>query len=138
VLANAVHGLACRAGRARPAWVPRINSGVVRLLGDREYVDVSHRVLVSTRRVRFLEMEYAVPAAAAREALAGVRRVIDTHRLHMSIPVEVRFTAGDDIPLSTASGRDTAYLAVQAYAGEPHETYFREVERVMLDLDGRQ
>lgn len=137
VLGNAVHGLACRVGRARPAWIPRINAGVVRLLGDREYVDVSHRVLVSTRRVRFLEMEYAVPAAAARDALTGVRRVIDAQRLHLSLPVEVRFTAGDDIPLSTASGRDSAYIAIHAYAGEPHEVYFREVERVMLDLGGR-
>lgn len=137
VVGNTVHGLACRLGRARPAWVPRINGAMAQLLGDREYTDVSHRVFVSTRRVRFLEMEYAVPAAAVREALAGIRRAVDVGGFRVSFPVEVRFTAGDDVPLSTAHGRDTAYLAVHMAVGEPYQGYFDAVEQVMGALDGR-
>jgi hypothetical protein len=49
----------------------------------------------------------------------------------------VRFTAADDIPLSTAAGRDSAYLAVHMFNGQPYEKYFRAVEEVMKDLDGR-
>ena len=55
----------------------------------------------------------------------------------MTFPVEVRVAAADDIPLSTASGRDSAYLAVHVHRGEPHEAYFGAVEAVMRDLDGR-
>ena len=51
--------------------------------------------------------------------------------------MEVRFLAGDDIALSTATGRDTAYLACHVYAGTPHEAYFAGVEKIMTAHDGR-
>jgi len=132
-----VFGLTCRLGRLRPSLIPRINSVAARLLGDREYSDASHKVFVSPRRVRFVEMEYGVPAEAVRDAIAGIGRVVERHDLRVSFPVEVRFTAADDIPLSTASGRASAYLAVHMFRGQPYETYFRAVEEVMTDLGGR-
>lgn len=51
--------------------------------------------------------------------------------------MEVRFAAADDVPLSTAYERDSAYLAVHVYRGQPYEAYFAAVEAVMTDLDGR-
>ena len=137
LLSNGLFALTCRLGAAAPALVPRINDFAARLLGAREYSDASHHVLVTPRRVRFVEMEYAVPVDAVREALAGIERVITEHHLRVSFPVEVRFAAADDIPLSTASGRDTAYLAVHMFRGQPFERYFRAVEGVMNSLQGR-
>ncbi len=137
LFSNGVFGLACRIGRLWPALIPRINAATARSLGRRTYTDASYKVFVSSRRVRFVEMEYGVPVEAVREAIAGIRRVIDDHDLRVSFPVEVRFTAADDIPLSTASGRASAYLAVHMYKGQPYETYFRAVEAVMRELDGR-
>ena len=53
-------------------------------------------------------------------------------------PVEVRVTRGDDIPLSTASGRDSAYLAVHMYRGTPrYEQFFRGVDAELSAMDGR-
>ncbi len=137
VLSNGLFALTCRLGRAWPALIPGINNVAAQLMGARDYSDASHRVLVSRRRVRFVEMEYAVPVAAVGEALAGIERVIAEQDLRVSFPVEVRFAAADDIPLSTASGRDTAYLAVHMFRGQPYERYFRAVESVMNALDGR-
>ncbi|MDQ3476642.1 MAG: FAD-binding protein [Actinomycetota bacterium] len=137
LFSNGVFGLACGLGRLRPALIPRINAATAGSLGHRTYADASYKVFVSTRRVRFVEMEYGVPAEAVRAAIEGIRRVIDMHDLRVSFPVEVRFTAADDIPLSTASGRASAYLAVHMYKGQPYDTYFRAVEAVMRDLDGR-
>ncbi len=137
LLSNGLFALTCWLGAAAPALIPRINNGAARLLTAREYSDASHHVLVSPRRVRFVEMEYAVPVAAVRAALAGIERVITEHHLRVSFPVEVRFAAADDIPLSTASGRDTAYLAVHMFRGQPYERYFRAVEGVMNSLQGR-
>ena len=45
--------------------------------------------------------------------------------------------APDDALLSTAHGRPTAYIAVHQYVGMEFETYFRAVEDVMDDYDGR-
>jgi FAD/FMN-containing dehydrogenase len=83
-------------------------------------------------------MEYAVPRESAREAFAAIRRVIDREQLLVSVPVEARVAAADDIPLSTASGRDSAYFAVHMYRGERnYERFFRAVEAELRALDGR-
>jgi L-gulono-1,4-lactone dehydrogenase len=94
-------------------------------------------VYATERRVRFTEMEYAIPREHAREA---IRRVIDLVRrrnLPILFPLEVRFAASDDAFLSTAHGRDTCYIAVHQYAGMAFEAYFRGVEAIMDDYAGR-
>ena len=73
-------------------------------------------------------MEYSVPRRHVADALNGIRAVIDEATCFIGFPVEVRFTAADDIPLSTASGRESAYLAVHVAKGMDYETYFRGVE----------
>jgi L-gulonolactone oxidase len=52
-------------------------------------------------------------------------------------PVEVRFTAPDDIWLSHGYQRESVYLAIHQYAGMPYEPYFRAFEEVAKGLDGR-
>ncbi len=138
LLANATFGAVCQLGLRLPSLIPRINHHSVRLMGARTFTAPSHEVFSSPRRVRFVEMEYAVPRAAVHEAFAAIRAVIDRERLMVSFPVEVRVTKGDDIPLSTATGRDTAYLAVHMYRGEKnYERFFRAVERELTALEGR-
>jgi FAD-linked oxidoreductase len=138
LVANGVFHLACTVGLHRPALVPRIAKGVGGALGPRIYTAPSHEVFVSPRRVRFLEMEYAVPRASAADAFAAVRDVIDREELRVSFPVELRVAAADDIALSTAAGRDSAYIAVHMFRGETnYQRFFRAVETRMRELDGR-
>ena len=137
LLSNAGFAVVCQLGKRRPSLIPRLNDFAARTVASREYSDVAHRVFTSPRRVRFVEMEYAVPREALREAFDGIGRVIERENLRISFPVEVRFTAADDIPLSTASGRASAYLAVHVHVGEECERYFRGVEDVMNGLEGR-
>ena len=89
------------------------------------------------RRVRFTEMEYAIPREHAAEALERVLALIERRRLPVGFPIELRVVAPDDAFLSTAHGRPTAYIAVHQYRGMEFETYFRAVERIMDDYDGR-
>ncbi len=63
--------------------------------------------------------------------------MIDEKGHLVSFPVEVRFTASDNIALSTASGRETAYIAVHMYKGMEYEPYFRDVADIMSDYEGR-
>jgi len=49
----------------------------------------------------------------------------------------VRFTAPDDVPLSTASGRASAYIAIHVFQKMEYDRYFRGVEAIMDDYDGR-
>ena len=136
IWSNAAFDAINRVGTLRPSLLPRLG----RLLpssGRVEYNDRSYRVFASPRTVRFVEMEYAVPFQATVEALQRVRALVDGLGYPVSFPVEVRAVRGDDIPLSTASGRDTGYVAVHMYRGMPYEEYFRGVESIMRDLDGR-
>jgi L-gulonolactone oxidase len=136
-LSNGAFGLLCRLGRARPSLVPAINRRAATTLGARRFQAPSYEVFVSPRRVRFVEMEYAVPREHAQAAFAAIREVIDREDLRVSFPIEARVVAPDDITLSTASGRETAYFAIHMFKGEPFDRYFRAVETRMRELDGR-
>src|SRR6266540_2492053 len=137
ILENAGLGAACRLGRRFPRTIPRVNRGITGLLSPRVFSDRSDRVFCSPRRVHFVELEYAVPRAAAREAFAAIRSVIQRHEVMTTMPVEVRFAAADDIWLSHSYGRDSAYFAVHQYLGMPYEPYFRAVEEALIELGGR-
>jgi FAD/FMN-containing dehydrogenase len=125
------------AGKIHPPLVPRIAQVMAGTVGSARLVDRSDRILISTRLLRFVEMEYAIPRENAVDAMQAVRRLIDDAGLRVSFPVEVRFTAPDDIPLSTAHGRETCYIAVHMARGMPHEQYFDGVESIMDGFGGR-
>lgn len=137
VLGNGGFALVCALGDRVPALVPRLNRVSSRLMPAGEYTDRSYRVFCSPRRVRFVEMEYAVPLSALGAAFAGLRSAAERHARAVTVPVEVRLTAADDVPLSMAYRRESAYLAVHVHAGRPYEAYFAAVEQVMTGLDGR-
>jgi FAD-linked oxidoreductase len=137
VLANAAFAGVVAAGRRVPALVPPLARVSARALGARSWTDHSHRVFVSRRRVRFLEMEYAVPRGEAPAVLAELRRVHEAGDWRTAFPVEVRLAAADDVPLSTASGRDTAYIAAHVPAGTDPGPWFAAVEAVAGEVGGR-
>jgi L-gulonolactone oxidase len=137
LLANHVFHAFCLAGRLMPRRIPTINRAVTRLIGTTHRVEPSYEIFASPRLVRFTEMEYAVPRARIVEAVQGVRELIERHRFAVPFPVEVRFVAPDDAFLSTAHGRDTAYVAVHMFRGMAYEPYFRAVEELMDGLEGR-
>ncbi|NWJ72718.1 FAD-binding protein [Pseudonocardia sp. ICBG1122] len=137
VLGNGAFGLVQRVAALAPPLVPRLNRVMAGQMAAGEYVAPSYAVFCSPRRIRFLEMEYAVPRAALAEAFAGLRAAAARHAHDVAFPVEVRILRGDDVALSTAYGRDTAYLAVHVHSGRPYEAYFGAVESVLSALDGR-
>ncbi|MEU0334597.1 D-arabinono-1,4-lactone oxidase [Streptomyces sp. NPDC006193] len=136
-LSNGVFQVAQWAGRAVPAAVPAIAAVSSRALSARRYTDIPYKVFTSPRRVRFVEMEYAVPRAALTETLRELKAVVDRSGLRVSFPVEVRTAPADDITLSTASGRDSAYIAVHMFRGTPYHAYFTAAERVFTAHEGR-
>ncbi|WP_190091539.1 D-arabinono-1,4-lactone oxidase [Streptomyces melanogenes] len=136
-MSNGLFQVVCSLGRAVPATIPAIAKVSSRALSARTYTDIPYKVFTSPRRVRFVEMEYAVPREAVVAALREVRALVDRSGLRVSFPVEVRTAPADDIALSTASGRDTAYIAVHMYKGTPYQAYFTAVERIMTAHAGR-
>ena len=133
---NYAFGAVCRVGRARPSLIPRLATALPSS-GSREYVDQSYKIFASPRIVRFYEMEHALPVEALVPALKEIRAMVDRKGYLLNFPVEVRFTKGDDVPLSTAYGRDSAYIAVHVYKGMECEPFFRDVEDILRAYDAR-
>jgi L-gulono-1,4-lactone dehydrogenase len=136
-LSNSVFGATCKLGRAVPALIPVVNRVAVRALGARTYSDAAYRVFTSPRRVRFKEQEYAIPRAALSDAVGEVRGLFRRRDWRISFPIEVRVTPPDDVWLSTAHGRETAYIAIHVFHSAPHEPYFTDVEAIMTSVGGR-
>ena len=133
---NYAFGAVCRVGRARPSLIPRLATALPSS-GSREYVDQSFKIFASPRIVRFYEMEHALPVEAVVPALKEIRAMVDRKGYLLNFPVEVRFTKGDDVALSTAYGRDSAYIAVHVYKGMECEPFFRDVEDILRGYDAR-
>jgi FAD/FMN-containing dehydrogenase len=133
---NFAFGALCYLGRARPSLIPRL-AKVLPSSGRVEYVNASYKIFSSKRIVRFYEMEYSIRRDAVKEALERVMKLVDDEGLLLNFPVEVRFTASDNVSLSTSFGRDSAYIAVHVFKGMHYEPYFKAVEKIMMDYDGR-
>ncbi|GAA1483084.1 L-gulono-1,4-lactone dehydrogenase [Gordonia sinesedis] len=135
---NRLLDVACRAGRRFPTRIPGINRAISRLVSASDTVDHSHRVFASPRKIRFTEMEWAIPRDACAAMVRDIHRVIERDGIDVNFPIEVRFVAGDtESYLSPAYDRDTAYIAVHMYRGMAWEPYFRAVQAVALAHDGR-
>lgn len=137
LLSNGMFQVVNTVGRLAPPAVPAMAGVTSRALSARTYTDIPYKVFTSSRRVRFMEMEYALPRETVIAVLRELRAMVDRSPLRVSFPVEVRTAPADDIPLSTASGRETAYLAVHMYRGVPYREYFTAAERIMTAHGGR-
>lgn len=140
LLSNKLYHGMCEIGMRIPSAVPAIAQVAGRALSARTYTDTSTRVFISSRTVRFREMEYAVELDAIPDVLHEIRTMIDRRRYRVSFPVEVRAAAADDLMLSTASGGARGYVAVHRYHRDnPADAaaYFADVESIMVEHRGR-
>ena len=137
LLTNHAFALCCRAGRRFPSLIPQLNRTVTRLAGRSERVERSADVFASPRLVRFTEMEYALPREHTPLAVRRVMELVEQRGFAVPFPIEARTVAPDDAFLSTAAGRDSGFVAVHMYEGMQWEPYFRAVEAIMDELDGR-
>lgn len=129
--------------RHRPALVRPVNRLLRRLLfaAPHERVDRSDRIFNFLIQVRQYVMEYAIPIEHTSAALRALQSLIETRNFPAHLPVEVRFTPAARGWLDMATGRATCYIGVimyKAFGRDPaYEPYFRAVDHLMRDFDGR-
>jgi FAD-linked oxidoreductase len=124
-------------GKALPRTIPSLSRLAGRLASGSRTTDRSDRVFANQRRVRFTEMEYAIPREHGPEAARRVIEWVRANRYPVFFPIEMRVAAGDDASLSPSHGRDTAYVAVHQYRGMEWRPYFEAVEKIMDSYGGR-
>ena len=119
------------------SWIPRVNAIAGGVLSGREYVDDSYNVFVSPRTVRFRESEFALPREALPHVLDELAAWFGTGHENISFPIEVRFTAADDVWMSTSHERDSCYVAVHQYWRTDYAAYFAAAQDIFTAHDGR-
>ncbi len=124
----------CRLAPPASRTVSRVSAWGIASVTETDY---SHRLFATPRLVKFQEMEYNIPAEQFPAVLAEIRACLARERFNVHFPIECRFVRGDDIWLSPAYQRDSAYIAVHMYRGMPYERYFRAVEEIYQRYDGR-
>jgi len=124
-------------GKAIPRLIPALSRLAGRLASGSRTSDRSDRVFANDRRVRFTEMEYALPREYGPEAARRVVEWVRSNRYPVFFPIEMRVSAGDDASLSMAHQRETAYIAVHQYRGMEWRPCFEAVEAIMDDYGGR-
>jgi L-gulonolactone oxidase len=124
-------------GKAIPRLIPALSRLAGRLASGSRTSDRSDRVFVNERRVRFTEMEYALPREHGPEAARRVVEWVRANRYPVFFPIEMRVSAGDDAALSPAHERESAYVAVHQYRGMEWRPYFEAVEEIMDSYGGR-
>jgi FAD/FMN-containing dehydrogenase len=137
VLENGAFGLLCQACRLAPRLTAPVSRLCARLVSEGTRVGPSHRIFATPRLVRFLEMEYAVAAERGPDCLREIRRYVEEKGVRVHFPVEFRYVKGDDVWLSPAHGRDSAYIAVHQYRGMAREEYFSAAEAIFKNHGGR-
>jgi FAD/FMN-containing dehydrogenase len=102
-----------------------------------ERIGWSHEVLPSVRELRFVEMEYALPAAAGPDCFRAVRERMQRGHSEIAWPVEYRCVRADDAWLSPAHARETVTLSLHQGAELPWEDFFADLEPVLRAHGGR-
>jgi FAD/FMN-containing dehydrogenase len=102
-----------------------------------ERVGWSHEILPSRRELRFIEMEYALPAEAGVEGFRAVRERMQSRHPDVAWPVEVRSLRADDAWLSTAHGRDSITISLHQGAELPWQDFFADLEPLLRAHGGR-
>ena len=136
-LSNEAFDVINKVVRQAPRLIPRINNVAASVLSARDYVDDSFKVFVSPRRVKFRESEFAVPRYALQDVLGELRTWLDDGHERITFPIEVRFSAADDVWMSTGYERDNAYVAVHQYYKTDYRSYFAAAESIFTEHEGR-
>ncbi|MCL4116242.1 UNVERIFIED_CONTAM: hypothetical protein GTU68_040993 [Idotea baltica] len=134
---NVGFGAMAKLAKLRPALIPKFRDLMIDSVGEADFTNESHRVFASPRWVKFVEMEYSVAVEDVPTILRRIEEAVRDAGLDLLFPVEVRSTAADDIPLSTAFGRRSGYIAVHRGKGMDYQPYFELVEAIMDEFDGR-
>lgn len=136
VMENTVLQAVCSVGKTFPSSAGTLNKLATKLGVGATRTKHWSQGFVSPRRVKFSEMEYAVSFDSAPEVLEKISR-LHHGKQATTFPMEIRAAAADTGWLATNFGRETAYIAVHQYYKQDHRAYFRVIEEIFNEANGR-
>lgn len=128
-----------RLGRSVPQLIPFLHNTVQNIhYHPHKRVDRSDKVIkVSSSIPIHQETEYAIPVEQAAKAIDETKKMILKADYSVNFPMEVRFVAADDIPMSPANGRNSCYIGAYVSSLKWAQNLFKEFEALISDYQGR-
>jgi FAD-linked oxidoreductase len=137
VLENWALQLLCSINKTIPSSSKTISNLIGSFISNEKKIQQSHKVFSTVRNVKFTEMEYNIPYESYQDVVKEMLRLIDKNNYRISFPQEHRFVQADDIYLSPAHNRKSAYIASHVYKGMDNKRYFKDLEDLFVDFGGR-
>ena len=137
LMENKALGLLCKTGAKFPSSFKTLNKIMGAAIGNERKVNYSHLVYATERSVKFKEMEYNIPAEHFVPLMQRIQKTIEEKQYKVFFPIECRWVQADNIWLSPAYQRTSAYIAFHVYEGTEHEAYFRDMENLCRIYEGR-
>lgn len=137
VVGNAAFAASLALTRRVRSLVPKMNGLSTDLIANNSYRGRAHEIFISPRRVKFHEMEFAVPLEAGPDAVREIRKAINDKGWLIPFPMELRCTAADDVALSTSTGRESTYIAIHVPKYMNPKSFFPTFQEILLAYGGR-
>jgi len=137
VLENWALQVLCSVNKAIPSSSKIISSIIGSFISNEIKVQESYKVFSTPRNVKFTEMEYNIPIESYQDVVKEMLKLINKNNYKISFPQEHRFVQADDIFLSPAHERNSAYIASHVYKGMDNLRYFKDLEDLFVANGGR-
>jgi FAD-linked oxidoreductase len=136
-LENTGMSIASKIGMTFPSTAKALSRWMSRVVPKGTTIDYSHEIYATVRTVGFKEMEYNIPIEHFKACVQEFKDLLEKKEYFVFFPVECRFVKKDDIWLSPAYGRDSAYIAIHVFIDQEHDPYFKEMEALFMRYNGR-
>ena len=137
LMANAGHWALARLGQRLPSLAPRAQRMGLSALPEAERVEIKPAPAIRPlmRHVKLWEVQIA--ASDLPDALKQLERLFHALELRAYAALEVGFVAGDDVWLSPAYGRDSAYIRLKEFKGVDIARQAEIFHQVLDSFDAR-
>lgn len=138
LMRNWVLSLFWTKGRFIPPLIPTLNK-VQEVLGYHRssVVGPCFEAITTPMPPRHQEAESTVPAEAGRKALEDYDKLVREHHIHLNVPAELRFVAGDDVMLSPCNRGPVFYIGWYTATYVKNDPHFKRFGALMEKHGGR-
>jgi FAD-linked oxidoreductase len=137
VLENWALQFLCNINKVMPSSSKTVSKIIGAAISNETKVEQSYKVFSTVRNVKFTEMEYNIPLENYQEVVKEMLQLIEKNNYQISFPQEHRFVDADDIYLSPAFERKSAYIASHVFKGMDNIKYFKDLEDLFVAHGGR-
>ena len=115
----------------------KVNAFMAKMVGNDVRINTYNEILATDRSVKFMEMEYNIPAEKFPDFFKTLYQLIEKKQYNVYFPVEIRWVKEDDIWLSPTYKRNAVYVALHCYHKAFVAEYFNDVEQLAQQFEGR-